>query len=443
MPIAGALEILMLQSLLDRNHHIPRVKKALFSYLSILMLTCLLPIDIFSTGLGLRFHHLGILGAIVVSLLDIASALKERHPEAKLIAWGFVVLIVGVLNDIIVGSGLIQDNSGIYIGAYTFIIFILVKAAIISRKFAQAYEERDENQRKLLDAYQELDEELLKRETLVAKNEELQEEIEVASQQLIQADKLATLGTVVAGVAHDIASPTGLILFANEAVSENRKSSMELIEGIFEADDSDEARAVLQMFRQKFEKISKSESDIELGISRINAIQSAIRNQSRNDQEPISFALKELVDECLVILNTKLKSVTIDCKIPDDALFIGRRSQIGQVYTNLISNAADAVLERRETDKDFKPMILLGYEGTGHGSQVLSVEDNGTGIPKELREKIQEAFFTTKGVGKGTGLGMPIVLRILEDHGLRLNVGASAELGGASMRIESTTGTTE
>ena len=78
-----------------------------------------------------------------------------------------------------------------------------------------------------------------------------------------------------------------------------------------------------------------------------------------------------------------------------------------------------------------------------NGSQALSVEDNGAGIPKELREKIQEAFFTTKGVGKGTGLGMPIVLRILEDHGLRLNVGASAELGGASMRIESTTGTTE
>ena len=86
-------------------------------------------------------------------------------------------------------------------------------------------------------------------------------------------------------------------------------------------------------------------------------------------------------------------------------------------------------------------MILLGYEDAGNGSKTLSVEDNGAGIPKELREKIQEAFFTTKGVGKGTGLGMPIVLRILEDHGLRLNVGSSAELGGASMRIESTTGT--
>ena len=363
MPIAGALEILMLQSLLDRSHHIPRVKKALFSYLSILMIACLLPIDIFST-LRTAISSSGHPWCDCSITPRYCERIKRRDPEAKLIAWGFVVLIVGVINDIIVGSGLIQDNSGIYIGPYTFIIFILVKAAIISRKFAQAYEERDENQRKLLDAYQELDEELLKRETLVA-NEELQEEIEVASQQLIQADKLATLGTVVAGVAHDIASPTGLILFANEAVSENRKSSMELIEGIFEADDSDEAKAVLQMFRQEICPISKSESDIELGISRINAIQSAIRNQSRNDQEPISFALKELVDECLVILNTKLKSVTIDCKIPDDALFIGRRSQIGQVYTNLISNAADAVLERREADKDFKPMILLGYEGRG------------------------------------------------------------------------------
>ena len=187
--------------------------------------------------------------------------------------------------------------------------------------------------------------------------------------------------------------------------------------------------------------MQKSESDIALGISRINAIQEAIRNQSRNDQEPISFALKELVDECSVILNTKLKSVTIDCQIPDDALFIGRRSQIGQVYTNLISNAADAVVERHEMENGFKPMILLGYEDAGNGSKTLSVEDNGAGIPKELREKIQEAFFTTKGVGKGDWTWNAIVLRILEDHGLRLNVGSSAGLGGASMRIESTTGT--
>ena len=191
----------------------------------------------------------------------------------------------------------------------------------------------------------------------------------------------------------------------------------------------------MDLFRAKFEKISKSEADIELGISRINAIQSAIRNQSRHDQEPTSFPLKALVDECLVILNTKLKSVTIDCRIPDDVIFVGRRSQIGQVYTNLISNAADAVLERFESNREFTPTILLNYKLASDGTQSFSIEDNGKGVPKELREKIQEAFFTTKGVGKGTGLGMSIVIKILSEHGHNLSVTDSPELGGALMEL--------
>ena len=83
------------------------------------------------------------------------------------------------------------------------------------------------------------------------------------------------------------------------------------------------------------------------------------------------------------------------------------------------------------------------HQSFGAPSRTDAVGHYCSSIPKELREKIQEAFFTTKGVGKGTGLGMPIVLRILEDHALRLNVGTSAELGGASMHIESTIGASE
>ena len=78
---------------------------------------------------------------------------------------------------------------------------------------------------------------------------------------------------------------------------------MELIEHV-NAEESDEAKAILEVF-QEIRPDVEGESDIALGISRINAIQEAIRNQSRNDQEPISFALEELVDECLVILNTE------------------------------------------------------------------------------------------------------------------------------------------
>ena len=65
----------------------------------------------------------------------------------------------------------------------------------------------------------------------------------------------------------------------------------------------------------------------------------------------------------------------------------------------------------------------------------MTIEDNGPGIPEELRAKILEPFFTTKDVGKGTGLGMPIVLRILEAHQMRLSIEDSTELGGACFRI--------
>ena len=436
MPVAAISEILMVQSLLDQSQHLRRIKRVIFGFLGIVTLGCLLPTEIFTSSTGLRLHHLGIIAALVVSMSDILTALQRKHPEAKLITVGFIVLIVGVVNDLVVGSALLEGDSAIYIGSYTFILFILIKASIISRKFAQAYEDRDENQRKLLQAYQELDEELLNRENLVEANQSLEAEIKLAGEQLIQADKLATLGTVVAGVAHDIASPSNLIIYANEVLEENRKGTATLLTQLFEEDDSPEAQEVLSFFKEKLGKMEKAETDIQLGISRINAIQSAIRNQSRNDQDKISFSLRELVDECLVILNTKLKSVEVQNKIPAEMLLTGRRSQIGQVYTKLISNSADAVLEKREADRSFEPIILLTTHVTADGQVHLYVDDNGDGVPKELREKIQEAFFTTKGVGKGTGLGMSIILKILGEHGYSLSIGESPDLGGARMDIQ-------
>ena len=105
---------------------------------------------------------------------------------------------------------------------------------------------------------------------------------------------------------------------------------------------------------------------------------------------------------------------------------------------NLLANAADAIGKSRIAGES-QPRIQGAYPSTARLTDEqglkLALEDNGPGIPPELRKRILEPFFTTKAVGKGTGLGMPIVLRILSNHDLGLSIRDSADLGGALFEI--------
>ena len=120
------------------------------------------------------------------------------------------------------------------------------------------------------------------------------------------------------------------------------------------------------------------------------------------------------------------------------------RSQFGQVLMNLLANGADAIREKetsmRDAGETFSGELRIRATGNSPEAFQLTIEDNGPGIPEDIRAKILEPFFTTKEVGKGTGLGMPIVVRILENHGLKLEIGDSEALGGAKLRISHSQG---
>ena len=105
---------------------------------------------------------------------------------------------------------------------------------------------------------------------------------------------------------------------------------------------------------------------------------------------------------------------------------------------NLLANASDAIREHGTGGS-----ITISVTNSEPEGFVLILEDSGPGIPQELRPKILEPFFTTKDVGKGTGLGMPIVLRILEMHGLTLAIDDSERHGGAKMTIQLSRDTSE
>jgi len=368
------------------------------------------------TGLSIAFVYLVMISA-------------RGRAYARVVLAMFILFFVAVINDILYSNDVIAT---MFVIPYAAVLFMLVNSAVVAKKFSNAMDERDAKNQELLSTYQQLDDELLKRENLEASNQALARENEIAAQQLIQADKLATMGTMVAGVAHDIANPTSLIQGSTVLMEETRDTLRTTVLALFEGDSSPESLKLQSDLNGLFDDLDRSTRDVMLGADRIKAINSAIRNQARSDQGHSSVALGELIDECLTVVSHRLKGIGMDVRVPEDFKVELIRSQFGQVLMNLLSNAADAIVDSG-AKADGK--IRVEVEALAGGRFALSIDDNGPGVPAELRAKILEPFFTTKGVGKGTGLGMPIVLRILDNHGMKLEILDAPELGGARFRM--------
>ncbi len=238
-------------------------------------------------------------------------------------------------------------------------------------------------------------------------NEELDKQVKErtkqlqdAQAQLIQAEKLATIGTLAGGVAHEINNPLAAILTnAQMLLADNlnleTKESLELIE---------EAAERCRVIVQKLMKYSRKSPEEEL--REIVSVNDVIENT-------ISF-LKYQFDQENIKIETDLKA---------SAAVHGNANELAQVFTNLILNARDAVLERIGE----RTIQIRTEENETEIS--AEVEDNGTGISPEVIPKIFDPFFTTKDVGKGTGLGLSIVHGIVQKHGARIDVKSKVGVG--------------
>ena len=166
-------------------------------------------------------------------------------------------------------------------------------------------------------AYSRLDEELTRGHELQNRNAQLQKEMEGAAQQLIQADKLATLGTVVAGVAHDISNPIGLITLSQSRIEKSQKVAADMIYALIGDANDEESLYVRRQFEELFKRCEGGLESVALGAQRLEAISSAIRNQSRRDTSREIVLIKELVDECLTILSGRLHDIEVQVDCPD------------------------------------------------------------------------------------------------------------------------------
>jgi two-component system NtrC family sensor kinase len=258
------------------------------------------------------------------------------------------------------------------------------------------------------------------------------EELQTTQMQLLQSEKLSSLGQMVAGVAHEINNAITFI-HANlpyaqryahaliQAIALYEEGCPELPEAIAHAIAEQE----LDYVREDFPKLISS---MQEGTKRIREIVLTLRNFSRLDEaERKVVDLHEGIDSTLVILQHRMKTgVTIEKiygELPPVECHAG---QINQVFLNLLTNALDAAGEKANIT------IQTWYEAD---QATISIRDDGPGIPPELQERIFDPFFTTKEVGEGTGLGLSICYQIVvKGHQGRLQC-CSQPGAGAEFRV--------
>ncbi|MGD1871713.1 MAG: GAF domain-containing protein [Mastigocoleus sp.] len=262
-------------------------------------------------------------------------------------------------------------------------------------------------------------------------------DLQKAQIQMIQSEKMASLGQLVAGVAHEINNPVSFIHGNLQHAIEYTQDLMECLK-MHQQYCPQAVPEIQELLKEKdvkflFEDIPRLFKSMQVGTDRIREIVLSLRNFSRLDEAQVKEVnIHDGIDSTLMILQNRLKPEAKNIQIelikdyeplPKIDCYPG---QLNQVFMNLLTNAIDA-LEEDNKQYDFEarkanpPQIHISTSAIDKNWVTISIGDNANGIPPEIQDQIFNPFFTTKPVGKGTGLGLSISYQIItEKHGGKL-----------------------
>ncbi len=343
----------------------------------------------------------------------VAPPIAAR-PAGSLMCWP---LIAG---DHVIGILSVQSyQKNAYDEPRQNIIQTLASTLAIALDNANAYSQIEEKHREVG----------VKRDEVKQKNHELV----AAQQQLVQSEKMASLGTLTAGVAHEINNPTNFVHVSAQNLEVDLKRFQQFLFDLA-GDDADEE--VLDSFRQQFEPLYDHLQTIKEGSSRIATIVQDLRAFSQLDAADKKTAcITDLLRSTLHLVQTKYLEITeFVTEFTDNPELQCYPAQLNQVFMNLIVNACDAIRDRQREQKSPKlkqlGKIIIACNVVDNAVEV-TIKDNGYGMTKETLSKLFEPFYTTKDIGEGTGLGLSISFGIVQKHQGELFV--ESELGVGSV----------
>jgi signal transduction histidine kinase len=247
---------------------------------------------------------------------------------------------------------------------------------------------------------------------------------------------------MVAGIGHEIANPIGLISMSAENFRHSADKLEQTLMPVFTG--SEEAEMVGKKIKAIIDELRDVNECTTIGSNRLKDLSMALRTQSRMDLEATpGVNLNEVVKEAMLITGGRTKVHRVTDSLGELPALSCYRSKIGQVLTNLLANAADALTEKVESTRAvggeaFKGQIFVvskSWDREGMPGVLVTISDNGDGVPEAIREKIFDQFFTTKPAGVGTGLGLAMCVDIVKEHGGMLTVSDDADLGGARFEL--------
>ncbi|OGU80554.1 MAG: hypothetical protein A2W11_08515 [Ignavibacteria bacterium RBG_16_35_7] len=356
-------------------------------------------------------------------------AIKRKKNNAWVIGVGVCVFTVGILSAIIYGLTGGQVNS-----IYVILILLFSIPLSMSIYLARSSSQTNKNLETQLAAVKQLSEEAIEKEKTAAKlavetqlvraeNERKTQELEYAKEiekaytelkstqaQLIHSEKMASLGELTAGIAHEIKNPLNFINNFSEISTE----LLDELKTELQNHNTEEIIGIAESLKQNLDKINQH------GKRADSIVKGMLMHSRGTSGEKVLTNINDLLDQYVILAYHGLRAkdkefnITIEKEYDDSIGKINIIPQdISRVFLNVINNACYAANQKRlKEDKHFSPVLKVSTKNLEKIVEIR-IRDNGDGIPKSIREKLFNPFFTTKPTGEGTGLGLSLSYDII------------------------------
>lgn len=443
-PMVGVASAYFMRIFLDTKLYTPKLDKGFIYFEILYALAVVLAIVGF-------FHISYLLITACASLLSMymliaaTSIVRKKYKPARffLLAWSMFLFGVTIYSMTNVGVLPINDFT-FYTMPFGAAAEVVLLSLALADRINVLKREKEQSQAEALRVSQQ-NQKLITEQNIVLEQkvhertlelEETNEELNVTltylkdtQTQLVNAEKMASLGQLTAGIAHEINNPINF-------VSANLKPLKMDISEVFEVVDkygdiTSEAELMeklkeIDVFKKKIDldylktEIGTLLNGIEDGARRTAEIVSGLKNFSRLDESDIKEAnVNEGIESTLVLLRSSIqKNIEVITRLGNIPIIECFPGKLNQVFMNVLSNSLYAMNKKVGAEKNALTISTFEKENKVY----VTFEDTGIGMTQEVKEKVFEPFFTTKDVGEGTGLGMSIVFKIVESHHAKMEI---------------------